>query len=78
MMPIYDSIGQSYSKFRLPDPRIVDSLVNLLQADASIVETGVNLLKEDLDSGQWDTKYGEIRKLEAFDAGYRFLCARLV
>ena len=30
-MPIYDSIGQSYSKFRLPDPRIVDALVNLLQ-----------------------------------------------
>src|ERR671933_2274018 len=33
MMPIYDSIGQSYSKFRLPDPRIVDTLVNLLQLE---------------------------------------------
>ena len=33
MMPIYDSIGQSYSKFRLPDSRIVDSLVNLLQLE---------------------------------------------
>ena len=30
-MPVYDSIGQSYSKFRLPDSRIVDSLLNLLQ-----------------------------------------------
>lgn len=32
-MPVYDSIGQSYSKFRLPDPRIVASLVNLLQLE---------------------------------------------
>lgn len=32
-MPVYDSIGQSYSKFRLPDPRIVDSLVHLLQLE---------------------------------------------
>ena len=59
-----------------PDVRAGISALSL--ADASIVETGVNLLKKDLNSGQWDTKYGEIRKLEAFDAGYRFLCARLV
>lgn len=59
-----------------PDVRAGISALSL--ADASIVETGVNLLKEHLDSGQWDTKYGEILKLEAFDAGYRFLCARLV
>ena len=32
-MPVYDSIGQSYSKFRLPDSRIVDSLLNLLQLE---------------------------------------------
>ncbi|NEQ22086.1 MAG: hypothetical protein F6K28_23395 [Microcoleus sp. SIO2G3] len=134
-MPIYDSIGQSYSKFRLPDSRIVNSdafcifpplkdVVRLIEtntqrtveilplmlphdltdmffaagwrrpeiylnpkvragisalalADASVVEMGVNLLKEDLDGGQWDAKYGEIRKLEKIDAGYRFLYARI-
>jgi 16S rRNA A1518/A1519 N6-dimethyltransferase RsmA/KsgA/DIM1 with predicted DNA glycosylase/AP lyase activity len=32
-MPVYDSIGQSYSKFRVPDPRIVDSVVNLLRLE---------------------------------------------
>ena len=31
MKPVYDSIGQSYSNFRLPDPRIIDALVNLLR-----------------------------------------------
>jgi ubiquinone/menaquinone biosynthesis C-methylase UbiE len=33
IMPVYDSIGQSYSKFRVPDPRIVDSVVNLLRLE---------------------------------------------
>lgn len=32
-MPIYDVIGQSYSKSRLPDSRIVDSLLYLLALD---------------------------------------------
>lgn len=31
LMSGYDLISQSYSKFRLPDPRIVDLLLNLLQ-----------------------------------------------
>jgi ubiquinone/menaquinone biosynthesis C-methylase UbiE len=60
------------------NPDVRAGISALALADASIVETGVNHLKEDLDSGRWDTKYGEIRKLDAFDAGYRFLCARLV
>lgn len=42
-----------------------------------VVERGVRLLKEDLDSGHWDTKYGEIRKLSEIDAGYRFLWAKI-
>lgn len=29
-MPIYDSIGQQYSKSRVPDPRIVKALIDLL------------------------------------------------
>lgn len=32
-MPIYDAIGQSYSKSRLPDSRIVDCLSQLLALD---------------------------------------------
>jgi ubiquinone/menaquinone biosynthesis C-methylase UbiE len=36
-MPIYDAIGQSYSKFRVPDSRIVDSLINLLQLEPGSV-----------------------------------------
>lgn len=32
-MSVYDSIGQSYSNSRLPDPRIVDRILNLLQLE---------------------------------------------
>lgn len=32
-MPIYDVIGQSYSKSRLPDPRVVYFLLHLLALD---------------------------------------------
>jgi ubiquinone/menaquinone biosynthesis C-methylase UbiE len=31
--PLYDSIGQSYSKFRLPDARIIKILLDLLRLD---------------------------------------------
>lgn len=36
-MPIYDVIGQSYSKSRIADPRIVDSLLNLLALEKGSV-----------------------------------------
>ena len=59
------------------NPDVRASISALALADVSIVETGVNLLKEDLNSGQWDAKYGDIRQLREIDAGYRFLCARV-
>lgn len=36
-MPVYDSIGRFYSKFRIPDPRIVDWLLNLLRLEPKSV-----------------------------------------
>ena len=40
------------------------------------VEFGVRQLAEDLSTGQWNAKYGDIQVLTEFDAGYRFLCAK--
>lgn len=45
-------------------------------AEPSMVELGVRQLAEDLTSGQWNAKYGDIKILTEFDAGYRFLCAK--
>lgn len=46
-------------------------------ADESLVEQGVKSLTADLNSHQWDSKYGEIRKLTEIDVGYRFLRATI-
>jgi ubiquinone/menaquinone biosynthesis C-methylase UbiE len=59
------------------NPYVRAGISALALADASVVEKGAGLLEEDLNSGQWDAKYGEIRKLTEIDAGYRFLCARI-
>lgn len=45
-------------------------------AESTVVELGVKQLAEDLTSGQWNAKYGAIKTLTEFDAGYRFLCAK--
>lgn len=44
-------------------------------AEAAVVELGVRQLNEDLSNGQWNAKYGNIKALAEFDAGYRFLSA---
>jgi ubiquinone/menaquinone biosynthesis C-methylase UbiE len=59
------------------NPDVRSGISALALAEASIVETGVNLLEEDLNSGCWNAKYGKIRSLAEIDAGYRFLCARV-
>ena len=30
-------------------------------------------LKEDLNNGEWEKKYGDIKARQYFDSGYRFL-----
>ena len=37
------------------------------------IKQGVDSLKDDLRTGAWDNRYGEIKTREYFDAGYRFL-----
>lgn len=42
-------------------------------ATPEAVEEGVKRLRTDLENGHWEERYGEIRNLSEFDAGYRFL-----
>jgi ubiquinone/menaquinone biosynthesis C-methylase UbiE len=59
------------------DPEVRACISAFALADASLVKQGVKLLKEDLNSGRWNAKYGAIEKFDAIDLGYRFLGARL-
>lgn len=61
----------------------------LLDADARRATSGfarltaeteakaVARLSQDLDSGTWDERYGELRRIETFDAGLRLVVAQL-
>lgn len=40
------------------------------------LEPGLHRLADDLDSGEWDRRYGHLRELDSFDAGYRLVIAR--
>lgn len=44
-------------------------------ANQSNIEQGVKNLKQDLESGRWESKYGYLKKQETLDAGYRFIVA---
>jgi SAM-dependent methyltransferase len=39
------------------------------------VETGLERLKQDLDSGEWARRHAELLTLDAYDAGYRLVVA---
>jgi len=38
-------------------------------------EPGLQRLKQDLDTGEWESRYGELLTLDAYDAGYRLVVA---
>lgn len=45
-------------------------------ADSDQVERGLERLRSDLESGQWEASYGDLLLEETVDWGYRFLKAR--
>jgi len=40
------------------------------------LSTGIEKLTKDINSGAWDHKYGELRKQNNYDAGYRIIVAK--
>lgn len=38
-------------------------------------ETGLQKLRHDLESGEWERRYGELLELDEYDAGYRLVVA---
>ena len=39
------------------------------------VEAGLERLKQDLETGEWERRYAELLTLDAYDAGYRLVLA---
>jgi hypothetical protein len=44
---------------------------------ASIVDSGLDRLRQDLDSGKWDARYGHLRTHATLDIGLRLVKAEL-
>ena len=55
------------------DEQVRQNTSGFALASPSAVQKGLARLKNDLNSGEWDKKYGFLRKQDSFDAGFRFL-----
>lgn len=57
-----------------PDVRRASSIWHLLAED--VVDRGLGQLRRDLESGEWDRRYGDLRRQEFLDIGLRLVTAR--
>jgi ubiquinone/menaquinone biosynthesis C-methylase UbiE len=55
------------------DPVIRSCMSAFAVANQSKIEAGIEHLKQDLDSGRWESNYGYLRNQESLDVGYRFV-----
>jgi SAM-dependent methyltransferase len=70
--------GFLYAYWRRPhaylDPQIRKGISTFWKM--SDAETGLRSLADDLDSGAWEARYGELLELAAIDAGYRLVVSK--
>jgi SAM-dependent methyltransferase len=57
------------------DPRVRAGMSGFALLGQDVVDRGVARLKSDLESGQWDRRFGHLRSLDALDLCYRLLVA---
>ena len=57
-----DPIGSTYRSTRRSDPGI-----------AAAIRRGLAFLRADLESGEWERRFGHLRQREAIDVCYRLL-----
>jgi ubiquinone/menaquinone biosynthesis C-methylase UbiE len=55
------------------DEKMRENTSGFALASPEHVQKGLVKLRKDLNSGEWDKKYGFLKKLDCFDAGFRFI-----
>ena len=55
------------------DERVRAGISVFAQMEPDAVEAGVERLRRDLESGEWERRNGDLRALEEIDAGYRLV-----
>jgi SAM-dependent methyltransferase len=57
------------------DPAVHAGMSSLATAAPVAVAAGLGRLADDLDSGEWEARYGRLRALDELDLGYRLVTA---
>jgi SAM-dependent methyltransferase len=60
---------------RVLDPAARAATSGLARMDPAVIERLVSRLSDDLESGAWDARHGDLRRLDAYDAGLRLVVA---
>jgi len=70
-----DGFGQAFygRPERMLDPEVRRAMSAWTFLDETVVEAFVTKLTADLESGEWDAKYGHFRELDVFDVGLRLV-----
>jgi len=77
LVPHDCSDGFLYAYWRRPSAYLDSKIRSGSSAFWAIgnVEAGLNRLKRDLETGEWERRYAEVLRLDAYDAGYRIVVA---
>ena len=68
------SLNSSWNRPELYlDPNVREGISSFAKMPIEEKEQGIKQLTEDLNNGNWDQKYGELKTQDSYDAGYRFL-----
>ena len=57
------------------DPAVRAGMSTLAAADPDVVAAGIGRLAADLESGDWDARFGDLRRMDELDLGYRLVVA---
>jgi SAM-dependent methyltransferase len=57
------------------DPQVQEGMSCFAQLDSAVRDRGTEQLRRDLESGAWDARHGELRRMRECDLGYRLLVA---
>jgi SAM-dependent methyltransferase len=60
------------------DPDVRRSSSTWHRLPPAVIDTGLRQLRQDLDSGEWDSRYGHLRTRASFDVGLRLVTAELL
>jgi SAM-dependent methyltransferase len=58
---------------RVLDPQARNAASGFARMDEAAVRRVTDAVRRDLQSGAWDRRFGHLRELEAFDAGFRLI-----